>query len=298
MGFKRLREHRTKIDINKDNLKLWYGEIFPKISEIIKMTDGKTNDVVLIKYENGKTAYLKFFNDCFENRAEKEIYFREKFSNLVPIPRIIYEDFSHEYQPRSLICFEPSKGSQMSKEITTNQLEELINTLKKFSKFENEAHGLITPNGIDNLQLNDHKEFLSDVVNESIKRSPELIEFQKKYFKIFDGINLEKPSLTHQSFNHKHIFFEKDSLSGLIDWESAAFIDKHVDLASLYVSLIELSASHKIISKLVDYVKKEQSYDNFCLFVSRQFILDAGFKHGFAEVDYLKYIDRSLRNKL
>lgn len=278
MAFRKIKPHRTPVELSRENIEKWYGKFFGAIERVEPQQSGKTNDVVKIFY-NGQVAYLKAYNDSFEDRAETEVYARKKFGSIVPIPQVLLTDFSEVRTPRKIVVFAPAEGIQMDANISEAQLDALLEVRRHMDGQRHTTHGNITPNAVNNLGYKGHREFIDEVVDAAVSRNKSLHDLQKKYMRKMDRVTIENPSLVHQSFNHKHVFFNGNQVSGFIDWEAPAFSDRHIDYASLYVSLAELKA-HDRMKQLIERVKRIAQWESFTAFVARQYIIDAGFKHG------------------
>lgn len=291
MGFKKLKAHRSSLVIDKEKILEWYGSYLENVSSISYQIDGKSNDVISVDYSGGK-VYLKFYNDCFENRAETEIFVREQYGSFFPFPKVLFKDFSQKYVPRNVLCFEQAHGRILDSIIHEEELSSLLNVLDVASKIQSKNFGLVTPHGLDQLGFSDYWLFISEVVDAAAKRNSCVKDIFPIYYDLASRVTLSEPSFTHQSFNHKHLFVKDKAISGIIDLESVAFSDKHIDLASLYLSFEEIHAEKIIKDRILQYAREKADFDSFRFFAFRQVLLDLGFKHGLSESHLLTLLEK------
>ncbi|RIW28935.1 aminoglycoside phosphotransferase family protein [Bacillus salacetis] len=224
-----------------------------KIAKIEILGGGLSNSNLKIILENEETVVLRIYNDV-GSKAKIEKNVLERAANILPVPRVLYHDFTLSHIQYPFIILNWVKGFQLSELFLTGDESSISNAGSEIGKHLAKMHSIrFTSPGFFDEHLNIQKFEITgspaflNLINEIINERPvhdnlgtEMISSIKKFTSgqahLVDDIG-NQSSLIHSDFNPLNILIQKEgssiNITGILDWEFSFSNSPLIDIGNM-----------------------------------------------------------------
>lgn len=185
---------------------------------LIEHADAMVAKVYLVKLESGQELILKYSERPKD--YQRESYFLKRLQGVIPVPRVLQEDYSHA------LLMEKLPGHLMSHaDFTKSVAFELGTILATLHQIKMELFG--DPTEEDTLSSDPFIPFTAKFEEGLAECSghlpPELLKKCKDHFHklIEQHHQVDGPCLIHRDFRPGNIFVHQGRIQGIIDWASS-----------------------------------------------------------------------------
>ncbi len=258
-----------------------------QVEAISRASESYTNEVYKIRMLSGAACYLKFFDDEFHpSRAKAELHAMEEAKKTgIPVPSVIYTDFSRTIVKRDFAIFAEVPGTDLcSRKISAPIVESCLETLIRLHSLKNREYGFLYLPEDQWVKGNRYFDFLEDVIIYGIKKIAKQDLPTHGLYEAFDSfrgkIKEDDYCLNHNDFTTKHVFADNNGITGLIDWEWNAFLNPLNDYVIFINSLLDQGTPKSIIRPMTAHLSKQfDNYQDIDFYAGSRFLLGAIFPH-------------------
>ncbi|WP_421383400.1 phosphotransferase family protein [Bacillus salacetis] len=241
-----------------------------KIVQIEPLGGGLSNSNLKIIVDNKDTFVLRIYNESGV-KAKVEMKVLELVENTLPVPRVLYYDFSLSQFNYPFLLLSWVEGVQLSELFLTGDEASLSNAGYEVGRYLAKMHSIqfASPGFFDehlNIQpfeLSGSESFKS-LIDEMISGGPvteslgselirSIMEFTNEQAHLIDDIG-NKSSLVHSDFNPLNILIQKEgnsvNVTGILDWEFSFSNSPLIDVGNMlrYENIQESSFIKPFIS--------------------------------------------------
>ncbi|WP_113928019.1 aminoglycoside phosphotransferase family protein [Bacillus sp. P14.5] len=234
-----------------------------KIEKIEILSGGLSNSNLKIILENKVTVVLRIYNDP-GSKAQIEMKVLELVENILPVPQVLYHDFSLSHIDYPFLLLSWVEGFQLSQLFLTGEEAALSNAGHEAGKYLARMHSIqFSSPGFFDKQLNIQKfelsgsEAFKDLIDEMINGGPvtdnlgpeltrNILKFTTDKAHLLDDIG-NQSSLVHSDFNPLNILILTEgnsvNITGILDWEFSFSNSPLIDIGNMlrYENLQESS---------------------------------------------------------
>lgn len=224
-----------------------------KIVHIELLGGGLSNSNLKIILENKETFVLRMYNES-GLKAKIEMEVLELVENILPVPRVLYHDFSLSQFNYPFLLLSWVKGFQLSQLFLTEDEASLSNAGYEVGKYLARMHSIqFTSPGFFDEHLNIQKfelsgsESFKSLIDEMITGGAvtenlgsdmihSITKFTTDKAHLLDDIG-NQSSLVHSDFNPLNILIQKEgnsvNVTGILDWEFSFSNSPLIDVGNM-----------------------------------------------------------------
>ena len=243
----------TKVKLNREQLEAVASVSFPgkKLADYTELTEGFCNTAYRLILDDGQKIILKVTSGKRDGFMSNEVGMMD---SEVKAMRIV--DEQTDIRVAKVYCYDKSRelidgqyflmenlpgdswyslGDTLSAEVRAKLSRETGQLQLKLSRIHGEKFGIL---GEEEHRFDSQYEFLEYLINNVISDAKAIgVEFGVPGEEILKALQQDKelfeeilcPSLVHWDMWEGNIFVEKDTISGIIDWERAMWTDPMMD---------------------------------------------------------------------
>lgn len=224
-----------------------------RILQIVQLGGGLSNSNLKITLDSGEDFVLRIYNDGgIKGHIEKGVL--ELVKNTLPVPKVLYHDFSLSLFEYPFLILNWVEGFQLSELFLTGDRLKLSNAGHEVGRILASMHAVqFTSPGFFDEELNIQKfessgsELLINILEDIIREGSvienlgsamvhDIRQFVTEQSHLLDHIG-NQSSLIHSDFNPLNILIEKDGdsiqVTGILDWEFTFSHSPLIDIGNM-----------------------------------------------------------------